>query len=254
MPCKYAVRRCVAVIAIQAAFVQAFVPRHHFYRGQIITTRTSTTSQPDILPKTFQLANAKSSFILKEFNDYQDLETIIQLSSQPLPQRPDGIVTVAKYSSATRQNCVATEDEYERLARAKPASLFLRCFEEYENAAILFAKANIVNFPTYDVFYGGNRVARVEGDMMELERVIDMYQLQNSDLDLFSEESNNNPTLAWGDGRIKSNVGATPRTTARFIPGYDWNKDGGAFDEAAQKAEDSFEDTYGNWLPNMDDK
>ena len=45
----------------------------------------------------------------------------------------------------------------------------------------------------------------------------------------------------------------TPRTTNRFVPGYDWNKKGGFFDEQGAKFEQSFEDTFGNWIPNIDD-
>jgi hypothetical protein len=198
---------------------------------------------------------SRDSFMLKEFSTYEDLTTIVKLSSMPLPERPDGIVTVAKYSSANRQNCIATEDQYERLARSNPATLFLRCFEEYKNANLLIGQAQISTFPTYDIYYAGNRVARIDGNVLEVERVLNMYQLQNSDLDLFSEAADNEKRVAFGEGKSSSSSSSsgTPKTTARFIPGYDWNTDGGAFDEAAKKAEDSFEDTYGNWLPNMDD-
>jgi len=91
---------------------------------------------------------------------YEQLEEIVKLASQPLPERPDGIVAVAKYSKASPasgngEDCRATEAEYERLARQNPATLFLRCFAEYENAAILIAQAQVVAWPTFDVFYGG---------------------------------------------------------------------------------------------------
>jgi hypothetical protein len=50
----------------------------------------------------------------------------------------------------------------------------------------------------------------------------------------------------------------TPRTTASFIPGYDWNLNGGFFDELAtdmqKKAGFDFEESYENdWMPNIDD-
>ena len=84
--------------------------------------------------------------------------------------------------------------------------------------------------------------------------MLDGYQLINSKLDLFSEEADNKRRLAWAEGKLRSGTGEiTPRTTASFIPGYDWNIEGSAFDEAAKKAEDEFEDTYGNWLPNISD-
>jgi hypothetical protein len=126
----------------------------------------------------------------------------------------------AKYTSKTRLECRSTEAEYERIARQNPATVFLRCFEEYENAELLFGQANIQNFPTFDVFYGGNRVARVEGSSVsELEDVLSMFQLMNSDLDLFSEEASQKRATQWGDGS-STDVNKTPRTTARFIPGY----------------------------------
>ncbi len=79
-----------------------------------------------------------------------------------------------------------------------------------------------------------------------------MYQFINSDLDLFSEDANQKRTLRWGDGK-KKDMTKTPRTTARFVPGYDWNSNNGFFDEQANKAQESFEDTFGNWLPNIED-
>jgi len=51
--------------------------------------------------------------------------------------------------------CKATEAEYERLARDNPATIFLRCFREYDNSHILIGKANIQNWPTFDIFYQG---------------------------------------------------------------------------------------------------
>jgi len=68
--------------------------------------------------------------------------------------------------------------------------------------------------PTTDVFYQGNRVARIEGpDLGELGRVLDMYQFMNSDLDLFSEEANQKRKLQWGDGKAKD-MTKTPRTVS----------------------------------------
>lgn len=145
---------------------------------------------------------------------------IVQLASQAIPERPDGIVCVVKYTSSGRPDCTNTEAEYERLANQNPATIFLRCFQEYENAQLLFGQANIQNFPTFDVFYGGNRVARVEGSSIsELEDVLSMYQLMNSDLDLFSEEASQKRATQWGDGSAPD-TSKTPRTTARFVPGY----------------------------------
>jgi hypothetical protein len=85
----------------------------------------------------------------------EQLEEIVKLAAQALPERPDGIVTVAKFTSGSSTDCRATEAEYERMARKSPATLFLRCFAEYENSNILFGQASVNVFPTFDIFYGG---------------------------------------------------------------------------------------------------
>lgn len=195
---------------------------------------------------------SSGSSMVKEFSMYEELEEIVQLASQSLPERPDGIVCVAKYTSAMKPECKATEAEYERLARTNPATIFLRCYEEYENAHLLFGQAEVQTRPTYDVFYGGNRVARIQGSSTELEDVLQMYQFQNSDLDLFSESVSRKRRLQWGDGTAKD-MTRTPRTTARFVPGYDWNSKKGFFDEQGEKAQKSFEDIFENWVPVIDD-
>jgi len=192
--------------------------------------------------------------MVKEFSMYEQLQEIVDLAAQPLPERPDGIVCVAKFTSEIREDCKATEAQYEQIARENPATIFLRCFEEYENASILLGQADIQNWPTYDIFYGGNRVARVDGpNIPELEELLNMYQFQNSQLDLFSENADNKKRLAWSSGKAMDPT-KVPRTTNRFIPGYDWNSDGGFFDDLADKAQNDFEDQFGNWLPNTDDK
>ncbi|GKY94874.1 hypothetical protein MPSEU_000452300 [Mayamaea pseudoterrestris] len=190
------------------------------------------------------------SFMVREFNSYEQLEEIVSLAAQSMPQRPDGIVTVAKFTSASDDGCRSTEAEYERCARRNPASLFLRCFKEYENSGILFGQAQVTVLPTFDLFYLGNRVARIEGsNLVELEELLKNYQLQNSSLDLFSENS----LQPWGDGKAKD-PSRTPRTTARFIVGYDWNKNKGFFDDLADKAQSDFEAQFGGWLPNVEDE
>ena len=85
----------------------------------------------------------------------EQLEEVVKLASQPLPERPDGIVTVAKFTSASDPGAKATEAEYDRMARKNPATLHLRCFAEYENSNILFGQADVTIMPTFDVFYGG---------------------------------------------------------------------------------------------------
>lgn len=209
-----------------------------------------------------------SSFIIREFSIYDQLEDIVSLASKPLPNRPEGIVVVAKFTSSTNSDCRATEASYERLARDNPATLFLRCFQEMEESQSLFHRAAVEVVPTYDIFYKGNRVARVDGQRIsDLENILNQYQYINSDLDLFSEDSKVRSSLGtsqpspWGDQQGSSSsidYAKTPRTTASFIPGYDWNLKGGFFDELAtdmqKKAGFDFEESYENdWMPNIDD-
>jgi len=196
---------------------------------------------------------ASGSYMVKELSLIEELEQIVQLASQSIPERPDGIVVVVKYSSASRAECCATEAEYERFARNNPASIFMRCMEEYEDAHLLLEQVNVRSWPTTDIFYQGNRVARIEGpDLGELEKVLNMYQFMNSDLDLFSEDASKKRGMQWGDGKAKD-MTKTPRTTARFIPAYDFDTDKGFFDEQGDKAQQSFEDTFENWIPDIED-
>lgn len=213
-----------------------------------------------------------SSYIVRELSLYDQLEDIVDLASKALPERPDGIVAVAKFTSAQDPDCRAAEASYERLARDNPATIFLRCFREAEGAGSLFQRARVEVLPCFDVFYKGSRVARVDGPRYaELEDTINRYQLLKSDLDLFSESATDaagRPRASpWGSGEGSSGFDAakTPRTTASFIPGYDWNRKGGFFDEAAtdmQKSmpgfgddgDDDFERSYeDDWMPKIDD-
>jgi hypothetical protein len=85
-----------------------------------------------------------------------------------------------------------------------------------------------------------------------VEEMLQRYQFLNSDLDLFSEAS-----PYWGEGRrgqmLPRDPAKTPRTTARFIPGYDWNSDRGFFDGLADRAESDFLGKYeSSWIPKPD--
>ena len=194
-----------------------------------------------------------SASLVREFALYSQLEELTELASNPLPERPDGIVTVVRFTSLQRQECKETEMEYERLSRVHPDTLFLRCFEEYEDAHLLMSQAKVMTFPTFDIFYKSKRVGRIEGnEFTMLEDYIKRYGFMNSKLDLFSEEAENAKQLRWGDG-TKKDYSATPRTTARFIPGYDWNTKKGFFDDQADKAMQDFEGMYENWTPQVDD-
>ena len=252
MICLYFICLCLAIF-IQTNSV-VFVSGFAFSRQDGTISRTSSRTRHDVLMMVGDESSSSGSYMVKEFSLYEELEEIVQLASQPIPERPDGIVVVAKFSAASRDECRVTEPDYERLARNNPATIFLRCLEEYDNAHLLFGQVNVQVWPTYDIFYGGNRVARIEGsNIAELEESIERYQFQNSNLDLFSEEASQKRQLQWGDGSSKADMNRTPRTTNRFVPGYDWNTKKGFFDEQGEKAQQSFEDTFGNWLPNLDD-
>jgi hypothetical protein len=104
------------------------------------------------------------TYIIRPFGTFSQLSEIVSLTSMPLPERPDGVVLVAKYSSTSLPNCVATERQYEDLARANPDALFLRSYEEYEGFEALAGNQGVAVLPTYDFYFKGNRVARVEGN------------------------------------------------------------------------------------------
>lgn len=143
-----------------------------------------------------------STPMIREFATMEQLEEVVKLASQPLPERPDGIVTVVKFTSEIREECRATEAEYERVSRKHPDTLFLRCFEEFQDANVLMSQADVTVLPTFDIFYGGNRVGRVEGPKYpDVEDLIKRYGFINSKLDLFSEEADNKRKLRWGDGK-----------------------------------------------------
>jgi hypothetical protein len=258
--------------------------------------------------------------LFRTLSAYDQLEEVVKLASTPLPERPDGIVAVAKFTKASSPDCRTTEAEYERMARNNPSTIFLRCFAEYEDAEILMGQASVVVWPTFDIFYRGswwsvnsnwqwgsvlwlimativlsrvegfwsvartqafklaavsraiynelqcwrfsifiirfsntlgNRVARVEGpNHVEVEELLKRYQFQNSKLDLFSEIS----PEPWGDGKAKADFSKTPRTTARFLPGYDWGSDKGFFDGLADKTEKDFMNQFeSSWIPDPDE-
>ena len=58
----------------------------------------------------------------------------------------------------------------------------------------------------------GNRVARIEGARYsELETLLNQYQIQNSDLDLFTEFADDGRgNLSWGDGVKAGDPSRTP--------------------------------------------
>ena len=152
-----------------------------------------------------------------------------------------------KYTSLTQ---TSTESTYTRLSRSHPDTLFLRCYREYEGSKATFGAMDVPVVPTYDVYSRGIRVGRVVGEEVdEVEGWIQRYGYVVSKTDLFSEDADAGE-LKWGK---RGEGGTTPRTTAAFVPGYDWDKKGGFFDEKAGKMEEEFMDTFGDWTPDVED-
>ncbi|MGK3746867.1 MAG: hypothetical protein ACI90V_013730 [Bacillariaceae sp.] len=121
-------------------------PSQHHYKHENIYCRHRQQQRMVGDAQGDYYGESSGSYLVKEFNEIEELENIVKLASQSIPERPDGIVVVAKYSSVTREECRATEAEYERFARANPASLFLRCMEEYENSDLLFGQVDVITW------------------------------------------------------------------------------------------------------------
>ena len=93
------------------------------------------------------------------------------------------------------------------------------------------------------------------------------YHLSPHWLGLTSDSEDSSPkhtASPWGQdsgasgSSSKTDFTKTPRTTASFIPGYDWDRKGGFFDETAndmqKNSEFDFEKSYeDDWLPKIDD-
>ncbi|GMI44573.1 hypothetical protein TrCOL_g2362 [Triparma columacea] len=194
-------------------------------------------------------SSPQTAFTINEFTSASDLHDILTLSSQPLPNRPDGVVVVVKYTSLTLSN---TECDYLNLSRAHPDTIFLRCFKEYSGSQSAFSDALVSSTPTYDIYDSGRRVGRVIGEQLdEVDGWIRRFGYVVSKTDLFSEDADVKEQLKLKSG--KGGGGGTPRTTGRFVPGYDWDKKGGFFDETAENMENDFIDTYGDWRPQTED-
>eukprot|EP00284_Hemiselmis_tepida_P018140 CAMPEP_0174941632 /NCGR_PEP_ID=MMETSP1355-20121228/72267_1 /TAXON_ID=464990 /ORGANISM="Hemiselmis tepida, Strain CCMP443" /LENGTH=119 /DNA_ID=CAMNT_0016188753 /DNA_START=65 /DNA_END=421 /DNA_ORIENTATION=+ len=97
----------------------------------------------------------------------EDLLQIVELASQPLPNRPDGTVTVIMYTSVEDPANQAVEYEYERMSEQRPDCVFLRCYKEYQGAQNFLAVRNVATFPFFEVFYRNAGVGRVAGPQLD---------------------------------------------------------------------------------------
>jgi len=184
------------------------------------------------------------------------LMNIVDLAQNPLPGATEGVVVVAKYSDATSTGRVLSEYDdngqaelvvdagYERIAIENPDTIFLQCDKAFQGGNIAMAKAGVSVLPTFHLFFKGNRVGRVEGPKYnELQGWLTRYGTTS----LTGERGErpdfvNNRVDPWGERRPSDQ---TPGTTNSFVPGYDWGKEGGAFDAAGKKAEDKFKEIFG---------
>eukprot|EP00291_Cryptomonas_curvata_P019355 CAMPEP_0172163710 /NCGR_PEP_ID=MMETSP1050-20130122/7423_1 /TAXON_ID=233186 /ORGANISM="Cryptomonas curvata, Strain CCAP979/52" /LENGTH=127 /DNA_ID=CAMNT_0012833931 /DNA_START=231 /DNA_END=611 /DNA_ORIENTATION=- len=116
-----------------------------------------------------------------------DLSNIIKLASSPLPNRPDGTVVCVMYSSVDDWGCQSYDGEFDRLSLRHPDCVFLRCYKEYRGADSLLTARQVssVSLPAFEVFYGGNTVARVGGPQLnQVEQYIRQFGFAVSTTDL----------------------------------------------------------------------
>jgi len=171
-----------------------------------------------------------------------DLLGVVALASNPLPNRPDGTVVTIQYSSNDDYTCKTIDQEFDRLSIQHPDCVFLRCYKEYQGAPITMTSRGITNLPTFEVFYKGAPVAKVDGSRIsEVQDYIKQFGFVVSKTDFFSSNSpyqedgrrpqgrsgdENNPwdnaaDAAARSSRKEGSAGPmkAPRTTQRYFPG-----------------------------------
>lgn len=162
-----------------------------------------------------------------------ELHEIVKLASRPLPDRPQGMVCVAIYTSNSKNDNYDNNnmEMYETLARNYPGSLFLmntNMNNSINNKFLMSSQASQTTITTViDVYARGNRVAQIvensrggnEGVLLQLQHVLDSHLSQEQlTFDLLAPASS-----------------SLPKGTMDTSTEYD------------------FESSYGNWLPNVED-
>lgn len=168
-----------------------------------------------------------------------ELHEIVKLASRPMPDRPQGMVCVAIYTTSNwKDNKNNNMEPYVVLARNYPGSLFLmnsNINNSINNRLLLPSSASpspTTKTTVIHVYAGGKRVAQIvenslcggnnEGVLSQLQHVLES-QLQHAPLtfDLLA-----------------------PTPSSSSLPTE-------TIDAVAEEYD--FESSYGNWLPNVED-
>jgi len=195
---------------------------------------------------------------VRPFADHNVLLNLVELAANPLPGAEEGVIVVAKYTDSKREGKLVSEfdkwgdaevtvDEgYSQLAVEYPSTIFLQCDACFAGGKIAMATAGVTTLPTFDFFFKGNKVGRVSGPQYnEVRGWLTRYSMTSltGEANPDAPDFVNNRVEPWGE---KKNMGRTPRTTARFVPGFDWDSSQGAFDKAGKDAEDKFRAIFGS--------
>lgn len=169
-----------------------------------------------------------------------ELYEIVKLASRPLPDRPQGMVCVAIYTTSSNwkdNNKNNNMEAYEILARNYPGSLFLmntNMNNSINNNLLLPSSppspATITTI--IHVYAGGKRVAQiVENSLCGGNEDVFLSQLQHE----LESQLQHAPPLKF-DLLAQTPSSSLPTET---------------IDKVAEEYD--FESSYGNWLPNVED-
>ena len=196
---------------------------------------------------------------VRPFADHDELMSLVELAANPLPGAGEGVILVAKYSNSREEGRIVSEydkwgdaevvidEAYQQLAVENPSTIFLQCDVAFQGGKLAMAKAEVNVLPTFDIFCKGNKVGRVQGpEYNEIVGWLTRYGMTSLSGETNQEAPNfvNNRVNPWGQRNENNNK--TPRTTASFIPGFDWDSPDGAFDQAGKQAEEQFRAIFGS--------
>jgi len=147
-----------------------------------------------------------------------------------------------QYSSVDDVTCMAVDAEFDRLSEDHLDCIFLRCYKEYEGASMTMGVRDISSVPTFEVFYRGDMVSKINGPRInEVKERLKQYGFVVSNTDLFGQSSvkrdgdmasfkpkpSKDPWDIMADEAARksrtaggqNNPNAPVRTTMRFYPG-----------------------------------